>query len=683
MDNVMGSKLEELNLNPEEINRFSKAFKDEKFREMLRDYAEEISNPENKKKYEEEIALMEQERGMDIKFVHPKPERVLKTSLNGKQKCFINICSNDLIDKPECKAERGVDGRVGQQWSLPYSLTPGRPDMDPKGIKYMIYDVIFNPDALYIAGKNDRFMKLIESTALQGVRDQFKVKLDEKNFKVLKIKYKGVPNATVIRKPLLGHPDKEKHAEPNDPLSFPYPYDDSQSKSHKAQEGPRPKNCEQNQTKVAQIQADLDNTTKPTEPHYTVKYRSYVDLQDYRCSRDSAPDPRPKEIIITIDLPLLKSAEKADLNVTEKFIVLESLKPSYRLELPLAYPVDENKGGAKFNKIKKQLTITLPVLPLKNPLNIEANSQHLASDVVSGEHSSDYITQSEDIGGGHEPASELSELPICHQLDISAAASNAQPAGPEKKQPAISFENNSDGFELTEGAIEEAEEYLSCFSSGESDCHTDTSKPRDLHCKEALPGVKQAKVAADCEENFNEEEEADISHQSPDNVEDEQSKAASAAPPNLGSGVQTGTCSHGAEYKGPYCELGPEPRSVPWSASAKEQGSQCSLPLGDVTGEQGVQVPSEIRQSQPGPSRGLSPAAKGRDRTETDKFSAAAGEAEKARAELDEDDLPFDSKALPVVLTEINGDDLRAGVISDHTTSAAFSFQNSLLYELD
>ena len=510
----MGSKLEGLNLTPEEMNRFSKAFKDKKFREMLRDYAEEISNPENKKKYEDDITLMEQERGMDIKFVHPKPERVLKTSLDGKQKCFINICSNDLIDKPEYRPERGINGRIGQQWSVPYSLTPARPDMDSKGNKYMIFDVIFNPDALHIAGENDRFMKLVESTAIQGIQDRFKVKIDETNVKVLKIKYKGVPNATVIRKPIPSHLGKEKEAEPSDHLSFPYPYDNSRGLGlgRKAQEDPKPKNCVQNQTNVAQNQADLGNTTKPTEPHYTVKYRSYIDLQDYRCSRDSAPDPRPKEIVVTIDLPLLNSAEKADLNVTEKCIVLESVKPAYRLELPLAYHVDENKAGAKFNTVKKQLTITLPVLAVKNPPKIEANSQHLANDEVRGENSrdeDDNITQSEDIEGWQVPASEFSEEPDCHQLDMSAAtssAANTQSLGPEKKQPVIFFENNSNGFELTECAIEEAEKYTSSLSSGGSGClSTDTSKFGVRHCKEALPSAKHSEAAIDCEENFNEE----------------------------------------------------------------------------------------------------------------------------------------------------------------------------------
>ena len=57
---------------------------DEKFRDLLREYAEEISDPENRKKYEEEIAQLERERGMNVKFINPTPGHVLKTSVDGK-----------------------------------------------------------------------------------------------------------------------------------------------------------------------------------------------------------------------------------------------------------------------------------------------------------------------------------------------------------------------------------------------------------------------------------------------------------------------------------------------------------------------------------------------------------------------------------------------------------------------
>uniref|UniRef100_A0A4W5ND41 Protein kintoun n=1 Tax=Hucho hucho TaxID=62062 RepID=A0A4W5ND41_9TELE len=368
-----GSKLKDLNMTPDEIGRFTKAFQNDEFRKMLHEYAEEISTPENKKKYEEEIKLLEQERGMDIQFVHPEPYRALKTSMDGRQKCFINVCSNDMIRKPEF---RRVDeaGRVGQHWSLPHSLTPGTPDRDAKGNKYTIYDVVFHPDTIHMAGNNPRFMEMVDNTAVEAVENGGKVKLDKNNVRVLKIKYKGTPHPAVMRKPLPGQPAKEKPPL-DDHLSFPYP-DEKQPDT----ESPKPKAEIQSDTQISQRQQNSNSPKEPTKPNYTLKYRSFIDLQDFRCSRDSAQSPRPKEIVITIDLPLLRSVADADLDVTERLVSLKSKKPAYRLEVPMAYPVDENKGDAKFNKQKKQLVVTLPVLPLKEPTVAEVSGRQLVND---------------------------------------------------------------------------------------------------------------------------------------------------------------------------------------------------------------------------------------------------------------------------------------------------------------
>uniref|UniRef100_A0A8C7FQQ1 Protein kintoun n=1 Tax=Oncorhynchus kisutch TaxID=8019 RepID=A0A8C7FQQ1_ONCKI len=371
--------MDDLNMTPDEMGRFTKAFQNEEFRKMLHEYAEEISKPENKKKYEEEIKLLEQERGVDIQFVHPKPYRALKTSMDGRQKCFINVCSNDMIRKPEF---RRVDeaGRVGQHWSLPHSLTPGTPDRDAKGNKYTIYDVVFHPDTIHMAGNNPRFMEMVDNTAVEAVENGGKVKLDKNNVRVLKIKYKGTPHAAVMRKPLPGQPAKEKPSPLDNHLSFPYPDEKQPDTATNQKESPMPKAEIQSDTQISQRQQNVNSPKKPTKPHYTLKYRSFIDLQDFRCSRDSAQSPRPKEIVITIDLPLLRSVADADLDVTERLVSLESKKPAYRLEVPMAYPVDENKGEAKFNKQKKQLVVTLPVLPLKQPTVAEVSGRQLVND---------------------------------------------------------------------------------------------------------------------------------------------------------------------------------------------------------------------------------------------------------------------------------------------------------------
>lgn len=346
-----GSKLEELNLTRDEINRLGKALKDDKFRELLSEYAAEISDPENKRRYEEEITQLEKDRGMNVQFIHPEGHHVLKTRSAGG-KIFINVCSSQLIDKPSCEAARNRDGKPGQNWRLPFSLTPGRTDRDASGNSCVIYDVVFHPDTLYMAAKNARFLKLIHRTALDGIEDSFHIKLDKDKIKQLKMRYKGVAHPAVIRTPIPGHDQKNRSACEEEVMSFPYPDENQTAPEPKSSSSQSPPNPEDKQ---------------PITPQYTLKYRSVVDLQDYRCSRDSGPGARPREIVITVDVPLLRSAQDADLSVTERRLVLEAPEPAYRLELPLAYPVDEDKGDAKFNKTKKQLTITLPVRPVKTP----------------------------------------------------------------------------------------------------------------------------------------------------------------------------------------------------------------------------------------------------------------------------------------------------------------------------
>lgn len=354
-----GEKLKDLNMTVDEMDRLRKAFRDEKFREMLRDYARELSDPEKQKRYEEEIKILEQDRGNTVEFIHPEPFKSFRTSVNGKQKCFVNICGNDKVAKPTCTSEASKGGHRGQRWSLPHSLHPGRQDTDAKGRKIVIYDIIFHPDTLYMASRNSRFMEMVENTAFEGIQRGFKVTLDKNNIRVLNTKYKGTPQPCIIRKPISGYKAKEP-SDKSDPLAFLYPDDKRPTASL------QPKATESAATEIsggADLQIQPLKSKEPTRPNYVVKYRSYMDIQDFRCSRDSARDPRPKEIVVTIDVPLLKAVTDVSLEVEDRTLVLESEKPAYRLQLPLAYPVDEDKGEAKYNKGKGQLIVTLPVLP--------------------------------------------------------------------------------------------------------------------------------------------------------------------------------------------------------------------------------------------------------------------------------------------------------------------------------
>ncbi|KAM7375903.1 hypothetical protein PAMP_005665 [Pampus punctatissimus] len=591
----VGEKLKELNMTADEINRFTEAFKDEKFREMLRDYAEELSDPVNKKKYEEEIKLLEQERGNSIEFIHPEPFRALRTSVNGNKKCYINICANDKVGKPECKPGVSEDGRRGQSWSLPHSLHPGRQDTDPKGNKIMIYDVIFHPDTLHIAKRNTRFMDMVDSTAIQGIQDAFKVTLDKSNMREMKIKYKGTPQACVIRKPVPGCKTRAPSEQP-DPLAIPY------SDEKRANTSPTAKNSKSMQPQ---------KTKEPTEPNYTVKYRSVIDLQDFRCSRDSAKSPRPKAIVVTIDMPLLKSVTDAELEVKEKILLLESKKPAYRLELPLAYPVDEEKGEAKFNRQTGQLTVTLPVLPSNEAFEFTVGA-------VSDDEEDKLKEQEREENKAEEKEEKVEkneEEGWKQQMEVEES---------DKIYESRVEEENKEEEEKEKSEAEERKEAVKSNQQDEQDgggeFHNKLSEDR---CDKASVKKDAGGSSVQC----------DLHRQT---IQEEEEKTKETEDGNL-KVVEPDVAS--PNYTAPSEES--KTAATTDTSSLNSVKDDCCVPEG-----------AEHYKSRLGGSGN------------------------------DEDDLPTEKKPPPVLLRETDQDGNET-VISDHSTSAGFVFQNSLLYELD
>ncbi len=370
VDNMASKdKLKDLDITEDEVKRLTEAFKKEEFRKLFAEYAEEISNPENRKRYEEEIAQLEAERGMNVKFINPEPGHVIKTSVNGEKKAFINVCKNDNIAKPTANKKSGPTGNIGLQWSIPHSFAPPKDDIDKGGQKCTVYDVVFHPDTYRMSETNVKFRQMLHDTALDGIERQFDVKLDRKNLKFPKMKYKGSPTATVIR----SKTDEGPKDVPDDDLTkkFPYPYDEKSTaeKSKEKEEEIKKRDEERQKQKEKQkvFNEETEDTNGYARPNYSIKHRSNIEFDQFRNSLDARPSTRPKELVIDIDLPLLKSAVPVDLDIFEKKLELKSEEPAkYKLDLNLPYPVDENNGHAKFDKSKKRLVITLPVLPDKS-----------------------------------------------------------------------------------------------------------------------------------------------------------------------------------------------------------------------------------------------------------------------------------------------------------------------------
>lgn len=165
---------EDLEVTKGELKDLTECLKKEEFRKMLIEYAEEVNDPENKKLYQKEITELEKQRGVDVTFVNPEPGYVIKTSVNGDKKCFLNISQSKIVNKPSSQPSEN-DGNRGLQWSIPYTLAPPRDDLDKKNARCTVFDVVFHPDTLYLASKNSRFKELVNNSALDGVESNFKV----------------------------------------------------------------------------------------------------------------------------------------------------------------------------------------------------------------------------------------------------------------------------------------------------------------------------------------------------------------------------------------------------------------------------------------------------------------------------------------------------------------------------
>uniref|UniRef100_A0A1B6F2W4 Protein kintoun n=1 Tax=Cuerna arida TaxID=1464854 RepID=A0A1B6F2W4_9HEMI len=362
MESFNKQKWEELNLSRDEVKNLGEALQKEEFRNLLLEYVKEINDPENRKQYEKEITQLENERGVDIKFVHPSSGYVIKTSVDGVSKAFINICSNTNVGKPSSNPDVNGSQR-GLRWSIPYCLAPPREDVDKKNSTCTVFDVIFHPDTLHMTKSNGAFRNLVNDTALGAVEENFHVSLDKINLKFPKMQFKGMKHATVIRKQI-------QNFQPTEVLDLPnYPYPPVKEDNKKQEVS---KTFERKEHEDSLVISNKD--AKYAMPKYSIKYRNNIDMQDYTNDLMSKMSITvPNELVVVIDLPLLKHASDASVDVSEKLITLLSDSPAkYKLQLKLPYRVDSSKGNAKFDISKKVLTITLPVIRQGIHSNIDA-----------------------------------------------------------------------------------------------------------------------------------------------------------------------------------------------------------------------------------------------------------------------------------------------------------------------
>ncbi|XP_058832336.1 protein kintoun [Topomyia yanbarensis] len=345
----MSNVSEKFKLSSDEFRNITRCLENEEFRKLFVEYCEELNDPENRKRYEDELKMLEAERGYDVKFIKPLPGYVIKTVSQGKIKAFINVCHCDLIEKPVSQCSTNEKGQKGLKWSIPYAQSHPRKDYDNKRNECVVYDVVFHYDTLYLTKTNAVFRKLVTDTAIDAVEKSFNVTLDRVNLKFPKLQYKGVAKMTVIRKKSSNFDGSQGDCLINKFSSMP-----------KLETSPNGIDNKENISEKT-IETKVEDYVTPT---YKVIHRKDVEYQELTAELDAKMELTvPKVLVLVINLPLLKSAAECTLNVTTKELHLISEKPAkYKLEFKLPFEVLEKEGNAKFNTDEKTLTVSLPVL---------------------------------------------------------------------------------------------------------------------------------------------------------------------------------------------------------------------------------------------------------------------------------------------------------------------------------
>ncbi|XP_052894112.1 protein kintoun [Anopheles moucheti] len=370
----------DFNISRDEFRNITRCLDNEEFRGLFMEYCNELRD--NKKQYEDELSQLEAQRGYDVKFLKPSPGYVIKTIVDGKQKGFINVCQCDLVQKPTSTSGVNEDGSKGLKWSIPYAQTQPRRDYDNKRVECTVYDVMFHPDSLHLASKNEGFRKLLNDTSLDAVEKAFKVKLDRANLRFPKLQYKGTPSSSVVREK-MPHCDSLPKDELFDKLLPPLPNAPISKEDSKFSENIIPKQHTE-RTGKTKNKENIDRTSvigTGNNPFYATPEYKIVQCRDVEYGEmtnelDAKIDVTiPRELKVIITLPLLKSASECALDVTKTTLYLVSEKPAkYKLELKLPYEVKENDGKASFNIDERSLTVTLPVLRKRNITLQDINS---------------------------------------------------------------------------------------------------------------------------------------------------------------------------------------------------------------------------------------------------------------------------------------------------------------------
>eukprot|EP00127_Corallochytrium_limacisporum_P007451 Clim_evm54s251 gene=Clim_evmTU54s251 len=407
--------LDKADITAEELNRFNDSMKQDEFKKMFFEYVKEMQDPDVRVQREAEICKVEAEAGNSVGFITPTPGFVFKLRNSNGEKVFVNVGHHTNVDPPVTrKVEQ--EGKSGYVWDIPNivnrvsqsSKKGGREDKDKDGNNCRVYDVVFNPLTLNVVGGVLKREDLVD-TCIDTLNRHFpECGLVSKDIKYPRMKYKGDPPRIMARalemSPMMANMGKkleeeavkvemERRAgdgvegaggkETNVSIEAIKDIDLEHSTSGKdvlsslrnevqsMQLASRMQEVEKEQTARAEALAKRELAIEDgyMRPVYSLKYGQNVEYADYWEHKESGTGTtkRPSSITVQIGLPGTTSSRGLDVDVDEDNQILTvthigNPKQRYMLKLKLAYPVNEEKAEAQYEKSTAVLSIVLPVV---------------------------------------------------------------------------------------------------------------------------------------------------------------------------------------------------------------------------------------------------------------------------------------------------------------------------------
>jgi len=390
--------LKNLDLTPDEVGKFQKAFKDPEFMKLFADYAKEISDPAAKAETDQYLRQVEAEGrtkevyGKDVELITAEAGFVVKTKKKeNNEKVFINICKAEKI-KVASSQTVTHEGQRGKTWDVPFSLSALRKEKDNKGVECDTHDFVIATGTYRMVETNAQFRKFICETAIENVEKQRYGKYVEKQrteifnldraFTVPKIPFKGpktgpsvlaVKNKNVAENsvdPKAAGAEEENHGGHIKPQSAPSSFNglnipDQKEQDKKLREATvevAAKEKENEKDRASDFKFAFKGKKAPEpevgecEPKYEVVHRGVMDLQEaWEGSADNRvkfQNTVPKALVVRVMLPRLASIANVDLDVSSTRVLL--VKPHfYRLDLTLPHKVKSNTSSEIRNKIRE------------------------------------------------------------------------------------------------------------------------------------------------------------------------------------------------------------------------------------------------------------------------------------------------------------------------------------------